>query len=86
MAATIDRHQLIQPGDRIVVGISGGKDSPGLWQLLRYQLVDIRKLLFTREQDFPVTENGCPNAGHSKRKKMKEPIENLDRKNKLCFM
>lgn len=46
MAETIDRYQLIQSGDRIVVGISGGKDSLGLWQLLQDQFDHDPKVTF----------------------------------------
>ncbi len=31
----IDQFDMIQPGDRVLVAVSGGKDSLGLWQLLR---------------------------------------------------
>lgn len=31
----IDHHHMIEPADRVLVAVSGGKDSLGLWQLLR---------------------------------------------------
>ena len=31
----IEDHEMIAPGDRVLVAVSGGKDSLGLWQLLR---------------------------------------------------
>ncbi len=31
----IDHFDMVQPGERILVAVSGGKDSLGLWQLLR---------------------------------------------------
>ena len=31
----IEDHDMIAPGDRVLVAVSGGKDSLGLWQLLR---------------------------------------------------
>jgi uncharacterized protein (TIGR00269 family) len=31
----IDHFAMVEPGDRILVAVSGGKDSLGLWQLLR---------------------------------------------------
>jgi uncharacterized protein (TIGR00269 family) len=31
----IEEHDMMAPGDRILVAVSGGKDSLGLWQLLR---------------------------------------------------
>ncbi len=35
MAQTIQRYDLLAPSDRILVAVSGGKDSMALWQLLR---------------------------------------------------
>jgi hypothetical protein len=31
----IDHFHMIEPGERVLVAVSGGKDSLGLWQLLR---------------------------------------------------
>ena len=35
LRAAIDRYAMIEPGDRIAVGVSGGKDSLTLYTLLR---------------------------------------------------
>jgi tRNA-5-methyluridine54 2-sulfurtransferase len=34
VAKAIDRHEMIGPGDRVLVAVSGGKDSLALWDLL----------------------------------------------------
>jgi uncharacterized protein (TIGR00269 family) len=34
VAKAIDRHEMLAPGDRVLVAVSGGKDSLALWDLL----------------------------------------------------
>ena len=34
VAKAIDRHEMLSPGDRVLVAISGGKDSLALWDIL----------------------------------------------------
>jgi len=34
VAKAIDRHRMLKPGDRVLVAISGGKDSLALWDIL----------------------------------------------------
>lgn len=35
VAKAIDDHRMLQPGDRVLVAVSGGKDSLAVWDLLR---------------------------------------------------
>ena len=39
----IDEHDMIQPGERVLVAVSGGKDSLALWDLLLELYEDIAK-------------------------------------------
>ena len=53
--AAVDSYQLIQPGDRIAVGISGGKDS----LVLLYALANMRKFLPMKYDLVAITVDPC---------------------------
>ena len=56
MRAAMERYQMIQPGDRVAVGVSGGKDSmvllAGLAQLRRYYPVPFSLVALTADPCF----------------------------------
>ncbi len=55
--AAVDSYQLIQPGDRIAVGISGGKDS----LILLCTLANMRKFLPMKYDLVAITVDPCFN-------------------------
>ena len=78
MGQAIGRYQMIEDGDRIVVGLSGGKDSLTMLWLLNEWLarVPIDYSLF------PVFVNPCPSADRSKRQEIKTLLNTLYRQNR----
>ena len=74
MRAAMDRYQMIQPGDRVAVGVSGGKDSmvllAGLAQLRRYYPVPFSLVALTadpcfhgEETDYSAVQQFCEENG-----------------------
>ena len=78
----VHRYEMLQDGDRIVVGVSGGADSlTMMWMLSeREARIPISYELFAVHID-PEFVNPCPSANNSKRQEIKTVLKRLYRSN-----
>ena len=60
MRKAVQDYEMIAPGDRVMVGVSGGKDSHfQVWMLK--EVMHMNPILFSVEDNFPMTQAGIHN-------------------------
>jgi tRNA(Ile)-lysidine synthase TilS/MesJ len=76
------KHQLLQDGDRIAIGLSGGKDSGKLIVIRPLAYVPEKEVVrYAREADFPPHPPPCPSGNQSKRAIMREVLRLVEKSN-----